>query len=340
VPRPTFIAPIFSASLRANSSATLLATWNRLGRARLADVAHLGDHRALDGLVDVGVLEHDERGVAAELHRQPQEIVGGLLHQRATDLGRPGERQLAEPLVLDQRRHRPAGRRRGDEVQHAAWQPGLLEDLAEHQHRQWCQLCGLDDHRAPGRDRRPDLPRAHREREVPRRDQQARSDRLAHRQQPALAVRRLREPPVDPHRLLGEPAQELGGVEDLGLRLRDRLAHLERHQQRELVLALDDRLERAAEDLAAIARWRLGPARPRRDRGVEGLHRLLRRCVRHVGDRFAGGRILDPERAARGIAPLAADVQLLGDLFDYPMFVCCCDRAHRCTLPGRVGCDP
>ena len=39
------------------------------GRARLADVAHLRHHRALDRGVEIGVLEHEERRVAAQLHR-------------------------------------------------------------------------------------------------------------------------------------------------------------------------------------------------------------------------------------------------------------------------------
>ena len=55
---------------------------------------------------------------------------------------------------------------------------------------------------------------------------------------------------VDPQRLLGEPAEELGRVGDLGLRLGERLAHLERHQQRQVVGALGEQLERLPEDLA------------------------------------------------------------------------------------------
>jgi hypothetical protein len=51
------------------------------GRAGLTDVAHLGEHRAVDRPVEVGVLEDDERRVAAELHRHPQQAVGGLLDQ-------------------------------------------------------------------------------------------------------------------------------------------------------------------------------------------------------------------------------------------------------------------
>ena len=51
------------------------------GRAGLAHVAHLGEHRAVDGRVEVGVGEDQERRVAAELHRDPEQLVGGLLDQ-------------------------------------------------------------------------------------------------------------------------------------------------------------------------------------------------------------------------------------------------------------------
>ena len=100
-------------------------------------------------------------------------------------------------------------------------------------------LGGLDDHRAAGGDRRADLARAHRHREVPGRDEAARADRLAHDQH---ARRRRCRRPCSGRRSRtaspGEPAEELGRVGDLGLRLGERLAHLERHQQREIVGAL------------------------------------------------------------------------------------------------------
>jgi hypothetical protein len=73
------------------------------------------------------------------------------------------------------------------------------------------------------------------------------------------AVRRGRVAALDPHRLLGEPAEELRRVGDLGLRLRERLAHLERHHERELVGLGGDRLVGAAQDLAALARRVRGP---------------------------------------------------------------------------------
>ena len=72
-------------------------------RAGLADVAHLGQHRAVDGGVEVGVVEDEERGVAAELHRDAQDLLGRLFDQLAADLGRAGEGQLARARVAQQR---------------------------------------------------------------------------------------------------------------------------------------------------------------------------------------------------------------------------------------------
>jgi hypothetical protein len=77
------------------------------------------------------------------------------------------------------------------DVEHPAGQAGLLHDPGEREHRQRRLLGRLDDHRRAGRDRRADLARAHRQREVPRRDQQAGPDRLLHRQDPSLAVGRV-----------------------------------------------------------------------------------------------------------------------------------------------------
>ena len=104
VPRPTFSAPMRSASRRANSAAIDSCDVEAVGRrAGLADVAHLREHRALDGGVEVGVLEHEERRVAAELHRDAQDLLGRLFDQRAPDLGGAGEGQLARARVAQQR---------------------------------------------------------------------------------------------------------------------------------------------------------------------------------------------------------------------------------------------
>ena len=71
-----------------------------------------------------------------------------------------------------------------------------MEDLRQLQHRQRCELCGLDHHRAAGGDRGAHLAGAHRQWEVPRSDEQAGADGLAHRDQAAIAGRGRQPLPV------------------------------------------------------------------------------------------------------------------------------------------------
>ncbi|MEA2227197.1 MAG: succinate-semialdehyde dehydrogenase / glutarate-semialdehyde dehydrogenase [Solirubrobacteraceae bacterium] len=290
-------------------------------RAGLADVAHLGDEGTLDGGVEIGVVEDEERRVAAELHRHAQDLVGGLADQLAADLGGPGERQLAGARVLDERLHRPARRLGRDDVQHAAGQARLLEDLREGEHRQRRLLGRLDHHRAAGRDGGADLAGAHRQREVPRRDEDARADRLLHRQDapdPGLVDR---EAAVDADGLLRVPAEEVRGVGDLRLGLGDRLAHLHRHEHREVVGALGDEVVGPAQDVAALARRVVAERLERLVRGAEGGLGVLDGRVGDLGDRLAGRGILDRDRPALApIAPLAADVQLRLDAVENRLF--------------------
>src|SRR6266540_3962630 len=300
--------------------------------AGFADVTHLGDHRALDREVDVGVVEDQERGVAAELHGDAQDLVGRLGDERAADLGGAGERQLAGAPVLDQRLHHRAGGLGDDHVEHPGRQAALLQDAGEGEHRQRRLLGGLDHHGAAGGDGRADLAGAHRHGEVPRRDQQAGPDRLAQGEHAALAVGGDREAAGDPHPLLGEPAEELGRVGDLRLRLGQRLAHLQGHQQGEVVALGGDALEGAPQDLAALPRRVGGP-------GLLGVHGRGERGLAvggagagHLAQRLAGGGVLHLEGgAALGVPPLPADQQLGDDRVDDPLLVGC--DAHGSGLP-------
>ena len=101
---------------------------------------------------------------------------------------------------------------------------------------------------------------------------------------------------LDARGLLAEPAQELAAVGDLAARLGERLAHLDRHEQGEVLLALLQQVERAAQDLGALAR---GRRRPRRERLGGGIQRGLA-----VGGR--GIRDLLDDLTRRGIVHAAA----------------------------------
>ena len=302
-------------------------------RAGLATVSHLGDHRSLDGRVDVGVVEDEKWGVSAQLHRHPQELMGRGLDQALPHLGRARERELAQPRIGDQRSHRRTRRAAREHVQDALRQPRVLQNPRQGKHAQRRLLGRFHDRGAARGDRGTDLSGAHRHREVPRRDHQARPHRLAHRQQPPLAVGRHREAAVDPYRLLAEPPQELGRVGNFALCLGEWLSHLEGHDQRQLVGATHQPLVPATEDLSAIARRRLGPLGLHRAGRVERRHRVFGRPIGDLGNRLAGGRIFDVQRvAAGGVAPLPADEELLGNAVqDFGFFSGC---VHRRNLDG------
>jgi len=119
---------------------------------------------------------------------------------------------------------------------------------------------------------------------------------------------------VDADGLLGEPPQEVRGVGDLRTGFSQSLAHLERHQQRELLGARGERLVSAAQDLAPL---------PRRPRGPLGLalggrgergERVGRLGVGDLEQRISGGGILDGESPrAGGGTPVPVDVELRGN---------------------------
>ena len=81
-------------------------------------------------------------------------------------LGRAGERDLVDAVVLDDRL--PDRRAAGEDVDHARRQVGLGDDLGQHQRRQRRRLGRLEHDGVAGRQRRRDLPRRHQQREVPR----------------------------------------------------------------------------------------------------------------------------------------------------------------------------
>ena len=204
-----------------------------------------------------------------------------------------------------------AGARGGQHVDHARRHPGLGEDPGERVGGQRRLRRGLHARRCSRR-RAPAPPCApHRRGEVPRRHHHRDADRLVLHQDPVGPARSDREIAVQPHRLLGEPAEELGGIGHLPRRVRQRLAVLERDQLGQHVLALEHQLEAAPQHLRPLAR------RGRRPAGKGGIgrrhrvHRILDRGIRDAGDHRPGRRVeyVDP-LAARPRPPLPADPEI------------------------------
>ena len=130
----------------------------------------------LDRLVEGGVVEDDVRRLAAELERQLRAGAGELALDRLADLGRAGEGDLVDVVVLDERGAGAAVA--GDDVDDARRQLRLAADVGEEERGQRRRLGRLQHDRVPGRERGRDLPRQHQEREVPGDDLAGDADRL------------------------------------------------------------------------------------------------------------------------------------------------------------------
>src|SRR5205809_4598901 len=107
------------------------------GDARLAgDPEVLDGDGALDGGHEVGVVEDDERCVAAQLETEPLDLRGGAGHDRAAGRRGAGEGDLPDERVIEQLFLERPGRAGGDHVEGAGREPGIVGDSRDGERRQ------------------------------------------------------------------------------------------------------------------------------------------------------------------------------------------------------------
>ena len=221
VPLPTFSFMTSPASFSDEVVVDAVLHVDAVGAdAGLAHVAELRDHRALDRGIEIGVVEDDERRVAAELEADLLHRRGRLAHQQLADLGRAGEGRRSAP-----RDGRSAPRRSRcalpvTTLRTPGGMPARSASTASASAVSGVSLAGLHHHRAAGGERRADLARDHRGREIPRRDRRDDADRLADDDDAGVGAVARDGLAVDALRLLGVELDERGGVVDLAARLR------------------------------------------------------------------------------------------------------------------------
>ena len=141
----------------------------RAGDARLTGRGEDARDHALDRVVEVRVVEHDVRRLAAKLHADAlQPARRGFVDALAGGV-RAGERDLADERMLDQS-GADVGAEAGDDVDDAGRESGLLDQLHELERRRRRELRRLDHHGVAGSQRRRQLPRHQQQRRVPRND--------------------------------------------------------------------------------------------------------------------------------------------------------------------------
>src|SRR5690606_29213576 len=172
----------------------------------------------------------------------------------------------------------------------------------------------LEHHGAARRQRRPELGRGHRQREVPRHDLPDHADRLAqHVAEPLARRRNLVGLALD----LGRPAGLIAQLADRPAFVGnpgelDRPAGSRRLGRRQFLAVGSDQVGERVEQPRPLVRLHLAP-RPlergarRSDSGID----VRLPATGDIGQLFAGGRVLGRERlAALRLAPLAADQHL------------------------------
>ncbi len=139
-----------------------------LGRdAQLAGVGEARAHRPLRGAVEVGVAEHQDRVLPAELERAADQPVGALLRDRLAGGGRAGEADVVG-AADDLRAELASGT--GHHLPQVPGEAGLLEQLHAHQRGEHRLRVGLVHHGVAGEQRGQTVAQRQRERVVPRRD--------------------------------------------------------------------------------------------------------------------------------------------------------------------------
>ncbi|MNZ63441.1 hypothetical protein D3C78_815870 [compost metagenome] len=273
--------------------------------AGLPGVTELRGHGAFDRRIQIGVVEHDERRVAAQLQRDLFQGVGGLAHQQFAGAGRTGERQLAH----DAGRLQCAANRHGitgDDVEHTGRNPCLLGQHRQGESRQGGFFRRFEDHRATGGQRRADLAGDHGQREVPRGDRRDHTDGFLGDDDPRIGLVARDHVAIGALGFFGEPLQEARCIDHFAHGFGQRLTLFAAEQHGQVLLVAQHQVAPALEALAAFLGGQLAPRRQGTVGRFDGQIGLFSASLLHFGDQLAVGRVQHRVCGATA-GPLAID---------------------------------
>ena len=166
---PEAVHPVFQFVVEAGGDA-FLDEEAGAGAADLALVEPDGVDEAFDGAVEVGVVEDDVGGFAAEFEGEGLAGACGGLADALADGGGAGEGDLVDVGVDE---GRAGGAVAGDDVEDALGEARLAADLGEEEGGEGGVFGGFEDDGVAGGEGGGDLPGEHQEREVPGDDRAA-----------------------------------------------------------------------------------------------------------------------------------------------------------------------
>ena len=227
--------------------------------AGLPVVAEFTGDSALNGCVDVCVVKHDERCVAAQLHRTFHHVVRGLTQQDTAHLGRACEGQFAHlevfaELFADARC--VLGR---DNAKDAFGNASLFRKNRHGERGQRGLRSGTDDERTARRQRRSHLAGDHRIGEVPRGDTSSNANRLFDHGDAFVGHVTGDGFAVDAFGFFTEPFHKGRAIGDLATSLSQWFALFGSHDDGEVLLVLHHQVEPFAQDLCPFFTRFRGP---------------------------------------------------------------------------------
>ena len=275
--------------------------------ADLPGVAVLERGDGVGGLLRVGVGEHHDRRMSAELHGGALHALGGKAGKMLAHRYRAGEGNFLDDLRRDQvLRH--VGRHAEYEIEHARRQPGIGEALHQFDGAARRFFRGLDDERAAGGQRAGDLADRRQRREIPRREGGDHADRLLQYHLAYALLAAGDDAAIGAAAFLGVPVDDVGGGEHLGARLDVNLALLLGLHLGNVIVAFAHQVGGFAHDLGTvIGRGRLPHLEALGgggERGVEVGRARMRQMCQHLA-----GRRIDHvlALAALAVEPFSVD---------------------------------
>ncbi|ABA49037.1 hypothetical protein BURPS1710b_1050 [Burkholderia pseudomallei 1710b] len=282
-----------------------------LGRhADLPGIRERAERSRRDGRVEIGVVEHDERRLAAELEHGGLQMPRAALGDDPAHPRRAREVHAAHGRVRDHRVDDGAGigGRVRHEVHDAARQPRFVQRVGDEAVRGRAQLRALEHHRVAACERQRERTHAEDHGCVPRRDAEHDARRLPHAHRERARHVGRNQLAADLRRQRGRLDEAVRGELDVEPCPDRRCARLGRHRGDERVALALERGSGLQQQRAARARAERGPRRERGGCGVHGRARVgggRGGCARRE---LPVERIAALERrAARGRATLAAD---------------------------------
>ena len=220
-------------------------------RAALAGRIEGALRRGLDRHLEVGVIEHDGRVLAAHFELELAHHLDAGFRHAAAGADRAGEGLRRDIAALE---HGLADHRAlaHHEVQHALGQPVAMEDFDDRPRAARHEVGRLEHHGVAVAERRRDLPGRDGDREVPRRDDADNANRFARHLDADARAHRRHALARQAQRLTGEELEDLPGAGGLANALGERLALFAAQQRPELFATRQDFMRGLGQDLPAL----------------------------------------------------------------------------------------